>query len=104
LSVNHAQRFDALIGSGKSALVKMMAGETIPTRGMCYIGKSSLIKNRKEYLSSIGYCSQSNTLFDNFTGIQMLTLIGRLRGIPETILQSHVAKWLMIFGEMNTKE
>lgn len=76
----------------------MIAGIEIPTKGMCYIGDSSLVKHRQKYLSSIGYCSQENTVFENFSGIQMLELMGRLRGIPKHLLSSHVSKWLKVMG------
>lgn len=68
------------------------------SRGTAYIGKNNLHKNREKYLENIGYCPQVNCLFDTFTGVQMMELIGRIKGIPRSLLAVHIKKWLNIFG------
>lgn len=84
--------------SGKSSIVKMMAGEMLPTKGNCYMENIDLRKHRKEYLSHIGYCPQKSCLFPEFTGTQMMMLIGKLRGIPPSILSTHINKWMNVMG------
>ena len=88
-------------GSGKSTMIQMLAGDNIvPTRGSVFIGNASLRENRKEYLKNIGYCPQMNSLFDNFTGIEMMRLMGKLKGVPSSLLATHVKKWLQVLGKI----
>ncbi|ODM93331.1 ATP-binding cassette sub-family A member 3 [Orchesella cincta] len=85
-------------GSGKTCIAKMIAGELMPTRGNCYIHNKNLFHNRKDYLSKIGYCPQKTACYTEFTGSQMCKLMGRLRGIPDALLDTHTVKWLSVFG------
>ncbi|CAL8070751.1 unnamed protein product [Orchesella dallaii] len=85
-------------GSGKTCIAKMIAGEMMPTRGNCYIHRKNLFHKRKDYLAYIGYCPQKTSLYTDFTGSQMCKLMGRLRGVPGHLLDTHAAKWLNVFG------
>ncbi|CAL8071293.1 unnamed protein product [Orchesella dallaii] len=85
-------------GAGKSCIANMIAGKVMPTTGNCHINDMSLTHKRKDYLACIGYCPQQNYLFEELTGTQMLGLMGCLRGVPEDLLNTHVQKWLSVFG------
>jgi len=88
--------------SGKSTLCQVITGAVLPTDGQCYIKGFSLTKKRNHYLAQLGYCSQTDTMFDNFTGTQMLDLMGKLKGIPLSQLDTHVKQWLQVFGKKRT--
>lgn len=70
-------------GAGKSTTFKMLTGELRSTSGNSWIGPYDVAAQRRQYLKQIGYCPQQDALIDNMTGIEMLTLFARLRGIPE---------------------
>lgn len=70
-------------GAGKSTTFKMLTGELRPSSGNAWIGKHDVCEQRSQFLQRIGYCPQQDALIDNLTGVEMLTLFARLRGIPE---------------------
>jgi len=70
-------------GAGKSTTFKMLTGELCATSGNSWIGQFDVAGERRQYLRQIGYCPQQDALIDNLTGVEMLTLFARLRGIPE---------------------
>lgn len=65
----------------------MLTGERKATSGNSWIGPFNLVRSRREYLKRIGYCPQQDALIDNLTGSEMLSLFGRLRGVPEDKLK-----------------
>ena len=83
-------------GAGKTTTFRMVTGDEIMTSGSCFIGDVSLSNDRAEYLQSIGYCPQfdsiievdivqeillKNNNFQVLTGREMLTLFARIRGL-----------------------
>lgn len=77
-------------GAGKSTTFKMLTGELRATSGNSYIGAHNVQTERRQYLKQIGYCPQQDALIDNMTGVEMLTLFARLRGIPEQYIRPAV--------------
>ena len=81
---------------------RMITGDEVATTGQCFIENISLNNNRAQYLQSIGYCPQFDSiieasyqtecdLLDNYmsifqvlTGREMLTLFARIRGLRTT--------------------
>lgn len=61
----------------------MLTGELRPSSGNAWIGPYDVKGQRRQYLKQIGYCPQQDALIDCMTGVEMLTLFARLRGIPE---------------------
>lgn len=61
----------------------MLTGELRASSGNSWIGAYDVRNQRRQYLKQIGYCPQQDALIDNMTGVEMLTLFARLRGIPE---------------------
>jgi ABC-type multidrug transport system ATPase subunit len=86
-------------GSGKTTMMEMLAGELVPTQGTVCAKNASLIDHRIQYMRNIGYCPQGDALFDTFTGIEMMELMGKLKGVPSSLLASHVKKWLHVLGK-----
>jgi len=68
-------------GAGKTTTFRMITGDEIRTSGEAFIGKSSLTHDRAEYLQSIGYCPQFDSIIEVLTGREMLTLFARIRGL-----------------------
>ena len=88
-------------GAGKSTTFRMLTGDEIMTSGSCSIGDVSLNNDRAQYLQSIGYCPQFDSIIEVqvlicsmyniqkckskspqvLTGREMLTLFARIRGL-----------------------
>lgn len=77
-------------GAGKSTTFKMLTGELRTTSGNSWIGAQDVCQQRRLYLKQIGYCPQQDALIDNMTGVEMLTLFARLRGLPERHIRAAV--------------
>ena len=43
---------------------RMITGDEVMTSGQCFIGDISLVKNRSQYLQSIGYCPQFDSIIE----------------------------------------
>ncbi|MPC11276.1 ATP-binding cassette sub-family A member 17 [Portunus trituberculatus] len=77
-------------GAGKTSTFKMLTGDEIITGGDARIGAFSLRRHRKKFLQQIGYCPQFDAFMGDLTGVEMLQLMGRLRGMDERHLKTTV--------------
>ncbi|XP_063859615.1 phospholipid-transporting ATPase ABCA3-like isoform X2 [Scylla paramamosain] len=77
-------------GAGKTSTFKMLTGDEIITGGDARIGALSLSHQRKRFLQQIGYCPQFDAFMGDLTGVEMLQLMGRLRGMDERQLKTTV--------------
>ena len=76
----------------------MLTGDEVPSFGNAYLQGSSLVSDRKRFLSMIGYCPQFDSIIDVLTGREMLVLFARLRGIKNE--KEEANKWLQALGEL----
>ena len=51
-------------GAGKTTTFRMVTGDEIMTSGSCFIGDVSLSSDRAQYLQSIGYCPQFDSIIE----------------------------------------
>jgi ABC-2 type transport system ATP-binding protein len=66
-------------GAGKSTFLKLAAGEIRPSRGSLRVLGLQPFANR-EYFRRVGFCPQQESLYDDMTGLEMVTLLMRLHG------------------------
>ena len=85
-------------GAGKSTSFKMLTGELRPSSGGAWAGAHNVAQERRLYLKRIGYCPQQDALIDSLSGVQMLSLFARLRGIPERQVAGAVEDTLAKLG------
>lgn len=69
-------------GAGKTTLLKMMAGLLAPTSGRVSLFGQSLRKDPSLY-KRVGYCPESDQLYDFMTGYEFLELNARLQGLSD---------------------
>jgi ABC-type multidrug transport system ATPase subunit len=75
-------------GAGKSSTLNVLTGDIAPTGGEIFIGGMPLSDPKTR--ESIGYCPQTDPLFDLMTARETLWFYGRIRGIEPTILHRKV--------------
>ena len=84
-------------GSGKSTTINMVVGLLEPTSGSLRLFDRQLGVDPEAYKRRIGYVPEEPHLYTHLTAIEYLTLIGRLRGIPKTTLNTRIAELLQLF-------
>jgi len=71
-------------GAGKTTALGMLTGDIAPTRGKAFVAGHDITGNGiSEARKNIGFCPQVDPLLDLMTGREILTMFGKLRGIPE---------------------
>ncbi|KAJ8306341.1 hypothetical protein KUTeg_016886 [Tegillarca granosa] len=99
--VPHGQCFGLLgvNGAGKSTTFQILTGEIPMTAGNAYINGYSIVKDINHVRRDIGYCPQFDAFDPLMTAEEVLSLYARLRGIPESDVQSEykTSSLLLIF-------
>jgi ABC-2 type transport system ATP-binding protein len=73
-------------GSGKSTTIKMLTGLIDPTSGqILYHGKDAT-KDFAAFKRHVGYIPEEPHLYTHLSGLEYLTLVGRLRGLEARLL------------------
>ncbi|XP_006892762.1 PREDICTED: ATP-binding cassette sub-family A member 3-like [Elephantulus edwardii] len=83
-----------LNGSGKTPILKMLAGEEPITSGVLLIDGINITQNIREVRSRIGYCPQSDPTLNYLTGRELLIMYARLWGVPEPNIYEYVEGFL----------
>ena len=84
-------------GSGKSTTVNLVVGLLEPSAGSISLNGINLADDPVGYKRTIGYVPEEPYLYTQLTALEYLTLVGRLRGIPQTALNAKVSKLLQLF-------
>jgi ABC-2 type transport system ATP-binding protein len=71
-------------GAGKSTLLHILAGISSPGEGTVTINNVSLMKNRKKYVSLIGYMPDEFFAQETMTVKEFLTFYGNFRKVPDS--------------------
>jgi ABC-2 type transport system ATP-binding protein len=85
-------------GSGKSTTVSILTGLLEPSGGRICVDGIDVSARLLEYKARLGYVPEEAHLYSYLSGPEYLTLIGRLRLMPEVRLQRKIAAFLEIFG------
>lgn len=85
-------------GSGKTTTVKMLTGLLEPSHGHIFYQGRNINEDMVAYRKHIGYVPEDPLLYPYMTGLEYLQLVGRLRSIPEAVLQPKAERLLDLFG------
>jgi ABC-2 type transport system ATP-binding protein len=85
-------------GSGKSTIVKILTGLLEPSNGTVQLDERDALANLQEYKKLLGYVPEEPHLYTYLTGPEYLQLIGRLRRIPDDVLQRKIDVFLELLG------
>jgi len=85
-------------GAGKSTTIKMLTGLLAPTRGeITVLGRNML--DRAEALDAkrhVGVVPENLALFDNLTGREYLTFVGRMHLLPRDTIRARIDELLSL--------
>ena len=85
-------------GSGKSTTVKILTGLLEPTTGHVELDGRDAFADRLAYKAQIGYVPEEPHLYSYLTGPEYLRLVGRLRGMPDSLLDDKIDCFLQLLG------
>lgn len=87
-------------GAGKSTTIKMLTGLLLPSRGqMRILGQDLADEDRaREVRRHIGVVPENLALFDNLTGREYLTFIGRMYLLPPPTVRERCGELLTMMG------
>lgn len=85
-------------GSGKSTTVKMLTGLLSPSRGVVQFKGRSIQDDVTGYRKKLGYVPEEAHLYPFLTGWEYLELVGTLRGMPRSELESKIDSLLQLFS------
>ena len=90
-------------GAGKSTTIKMLTGLLAPSSGqMRILGQDLADENRaREVRRQIGVVPENLALFDNLTGREYLTFIGRMYLLPPATVRERCGELLAMMGLEN---
>lgn len=77
-------------GAGKSTTVKILTGLLQPSEGQVLWNGRDVSRCLMEFKARLGYVPEEPLLYPFLTGSEYLQLVGRLRGLPEKILNEKI--------------
>jgi ABC-2 type transport system ATP-binding protein len=85
-------------GSGKSTTVKMLTGLIEPSAGRILFNGESVRYDIVGYKARVGYVPEEAHVYPSLTGMEYLQLMGRLRGMPEDLVNAKAKDLLQLFS------
>jgi ABC-2 type transport system ATP-binding protein len=85
-------------GSGKSTTVRMLVGLMPPTSGTIVLDDQDIQDDLVAYKAQVGYVPEEAHVYTYLTGPEYLRLSGRLRGLPDTLLDRKIDRFLTLFA------
>jgi len=84
-------------GAGKSTTVKILTGMLEPSQGQILYQGKSVYENFTAFQRRIGYVPEEAYVYPHLSGREYLQLIGRLRGLPQHVLEPKIDGFLRLF-------
>src|SRR5437016_7112051 len=93
-------------GAGKSTTIKMVTGLLAPSQGQIFVLGKNMLDAREslEAKQRIGVVPENLALFDNLTGREYLTFIGRMYLLPRETIRSRIGELLPLLGLENEEK
>lgn len=85
-------------GSGKSTTVKMITTLLQPSRGCVLLDGCNIRDDLAGFKRSLGYVPEEPILYSYMTGLEFLQLMGRLRRLPESLVERKANDLLELFS------
>src|SRR5215470_14467462 len=85
-------------GSGKSTTMKMITGLIEVTSGEIFFNGTPVQQDPIAYKSSFGYVPEEPYLYNHLTGLEYLTMVAQLRGLPSKASAERIDGFLRLFS------
>jgi len=85
-------------GSGKSTTVKMLTGLIEPSSGSILFNGADVRRDFDAFKRKLGYVPEEAHVYPSLTAMEYLQLVGRLRGMPEHVLNRKAGDLLKLFS------
>jgi ABC-2 type transport system ATP-binding protein len=85
-------------GSGKSTTVKMVIGMIQPTMGKVLFSGKDIRDDLPSFRARLGYVPEEAQVYTHLSGLEYLQLIGRLRGMPEKLIERKARELLHLLS------
>jgi ABC-2 type transport system ATP-binding protein len=83
-------------GSGKSTTVKILTGVLQATDGTVLLDGREITADLTRYKAEVGYVPEEPHLYTYLTGEEYLRLVGRLRGLADTVLDDKIERFMRL--------
>lgn len=84
-------------GAGKSTLLKLITGQLRPTTGQIEVLGLKPFANPNVY-KRLGYCPEIENNYDDMTGVEFVTMLGSMAGIPSREIKNRVLEAVDLVG------
>ncbi len=84
-------------GSGKSTTIRCLTGLIDPTAGEILFNRHDVRRNFAAFKRVMGYVPEEPHLYTHLSGLEYLTLVGRLRGMEAKLLTRKTRQFLHLF-------
>nr|KAF6400152.1 ATP binding cassette subfamily A member 7 [Rousettus aegyptiacus] len=85
-------------GAGKTSTFRMVTGDMLPSGGEAILAGHSVTKEPAAAHRRMGYCPQSDAIFELLSGREHLELFARLCGVPEAKVAQTASSGLAHLG------
>jgi ABC-2 type transport system ATP-binding protein len=85
-------------GAGKSTTVKIITGMLRPNDGKVLFEGEDIRKDIVAFRAAIGYVPEEAHLYNYLSGLEYLQLVGRLRGLEESLLDAKATRLLELLN------
>ncbi len=85
-------------GAGKSTTVKIITGMVEPTHGEILFRGKSIYDDLPAFRARMGYVPEEAQVYTHLSGLEYLQLVGRLRAMPERVIERKARALLELFG------
>src|ERR1039457_7261150 len=85
-------------GAGKSTTVKIITGMLRPDDGHVLFEGKDIRDDMVAFRAAIGYVPEEAHRYSYLSGLEYLQLVGRLRGIPEALLETKATRLLKLLN------
>jgi ABC-2 type transport system ATP-binding protein len=84
-------------GAGKTTTIRMLAGLLEPSRGRILFSGRDIRDDLQAYKRRLGYVPEQSEIYPHLSAYEYLTMVGRLRALPERTLKGRIVEFLRIF-------
>ena len=85
-------------GSGKTTTARMLSGLLEPSNGVVEYDGKDIRSDLLSFRTRLGYIPEEPYLYPFLSGREYLQLVGRLREMPERVLESKIDGFLQLFN------